>query len=166
MNKADEILSVAPVNIEALIEAAGLQLERKAQLHPSISGQIERLADGGYKISVNEKDNYFRRRFTMAHELAHFLAHRDLIGEGVDDTPAYRSTDLGQFHNKKIKATHEAEANRLAARLLMPEELVTKYFSELGQDIPNMAKKFQVSEQAMSYRLQALGLIGANDHRF
>jgi len=150
--------SKAPVNIEKLIEALGLQLERKADLHPRIAGQIERLNDGTFKISVNKADHYYRRRFTMAHELAHYLLHRNLIGSGVDDTKAYRSLDIGQFHNIHIKPEHETEANRIAAKLLMPARLVRRHYEETNGNIHEMAKRFQVSAEAMGYRLQSLGL--------
>lgn len=150
--KIDARLAHIPVNIEGLIEDLGVELIRKGDLHPRISGQIERLSDGKYRITANKEDTYYRRRFTMAHELAHYLLHRDLIGEGVDDTTAYRSTDLGRFHNARIGPEHEAEANRLAAQLLMPAAKVREIYRELS-DVAEVAKKFQVSKEAMGYRL-------------
>lgn len=148
----------APVKIENLIEALGVQLDRKAVLHPRIAGQIERLADGTFKISVSKDDHYYRRRFTMAHELAHYLLHRNLIGSGLDDTKAYRSLDIGRFNNRRILPEHEAEANRVAAKLLMPARLVRSSHAETGGNVAEMAKRFQVSAEAMGYRLQSLGL--------
>lgn len=150
--------SEAPVNIEGIVEALGVELERKADLHPEIAGQIEHLEEGKFRISINKNDHYFRRRFTTAHELAHFLLHRNLIGSGVDDTKAYRSLNIGKFNNQQIASQHEVEANRLASRLLMPKPLVHKYYSEMRGDVRELAKKFQVSPEAMGYRLKALGL--------
>ncbi|RWI11520.1 ImmA/IrrE family metallo-endopeptidase [Mesorhizobium sp.] len=162
MSTAGEIVqhfaSEAPVNIEGMVEALGVELERKAELHPEIAGQIERL-DGKFRISINKNDHYFRRRFTTAHELAHFLLHRNLIGDGLDDTKAYRSLNIGNFYNQSVTSQHEVEANRLASRLLMPKALVQRYHVELGGDVKELAKKFQVSPEAMGYRLQALGLV-------
>ncbi|RWB29147.1 MAG: ImmA/IrrE family metallo-endopeptidase [Mesorhizobium sp.] len=148
----------APVNIEGMVEALGVELERKAELHPEIAGQIELLDDGRFKISINKNDHYFRRRFTTAHELAHFLLHRNLIGRGLDDTKAYRSLNIGNFYNQSVTSQHEVEANRLASRLLMPKPLVQRYHAAMGGDRKDLAKKFQVSPEAMGYRLQALGL--------
>jgi len=148
----------APVNIEGMVEAFGVELERKAELHPEIAGQIECLDGGKFRISINKNDHYFRRRFTTAHELAHFLLHRNLIGKGLDDTKAYRSLNVGNFYNRSVTSQHEVEANRLASRLLMPKALVQRYHGELAGDVSAMAKKFQVSPAAMGYRLQALGL--------
>lgn len=162
MAKASELIerytAEAPVKIESLIEALGVKLERRADLHPRIAGQIERLDDGTFKISANKDDHYYRRRFTMAHELAHYLLHRSLIGSGIDDTKAYRSLDIGRFNNRQILPEHETEANRVAAKLLMPARLVRACYEDTQGDVPEMAKRFQVSAEAMGYRLQSLGL--------
>lgn len=153
-----EYTAEAPVKIEHLVEALGVKLNRKAKLHPQIAGQVERLPDGSFEISANESDHYYRRRFTIAHELGHYLFHRRLIDGGVDDTKAYRSLDIGKFKNTKIGPEQETEANRAAARLLMPAKLVRKYHEEYEGDVGRLAKKFQVSSEAMGYRLKGLGL--------
>lgn len=146
-----------PVNVEAVIRGLGIELDKKAALDPRISGQIERTEGGGFRISTNRADPYFRQRFTMAHELGHFLLHRGRIGDGIDDDRAYRSTEVGKYHNTKIGRAEETEANRLAALILMPSELVRK---ECGyaSSIDALAKRFQVSRQAMEIRLSTLGL--------
>jgi len=145
-----------PVNIEGIISALGIQLDKKANLDSEISGQIERLDDGKFKISVNKNDHYYRQRFTMAHELGHFLIHAHLLSDGVDDNRAYRSTPEGQFYNRNIDAPQETEANRFAASILMPANFVKKHWEN---DISKIAKLFQVSKQAMEIRLKGLGLL-------
>jgi len=72
------------VNIEAIIRDPGIELDKKADLDGEIAGQLERTA-AGYRIAVNKSDHYFRKPFTMAHELGHFMLHGHLIGEGRDD---------------------------------------------------------------------------------
>ena len=145
-----------PVNIEAIVRDIGLRLDKRAKLDDEISGQLERLNGNEFKISVNRDHHYFRQRFTIAHELAHFLLHRDLIGAGVDDNKAYRSTTDGNFNNTEIGPREEAQANRFAARLLIPK-------SKLGElvraddHVSEIAKKFQVSPAAMNIRLESLG---------
>ncbi|MDB2552227.1 MAG: ImmA/IrrE family metallo-endopeptidase [Paracoccus sp. (in: a-proteobacteria)] len=145
-----------PVNIEAVIRGLGIELDKKAVLHDQISGQIERIEDG-FRISANRADNYFRQRFTMAHELAHFLLHRDRIGAGLDDDRAYRSTEVGAYYNTEISSREEAEANRLAATILMPAALVRRE-CEYSASVDALAKRFQVSRQAMDIRLSTLGI--------
>lgn len=149
-------LSEAPVNIEGIIRSLGIELDKKAELDDSISGQIEKLSTGAYKISVNKNDHYFRQRFTMAHELAHFLFHRSLIGDGVDDNKAYRSTSEGRFYNTNITGKHETQANQFAASVLMPESLIIELRDEFGDDLDGLSNKLQVSKQAISIRLSAM----------
>jgi Zn-dependent peptidase ImmA (M78 family) len=146
-----------PVNIEAIIRALGLRLDKKADLDHQISGVIERTDDGSYKISANKEDHYFRRRFTMAHELGHYLYHAHLLGEGVDDNQAYRSSEDGPYANPNIGKREETEANRFAAMVLMPSDKVRAEWQRL-RDPENLAKKFQVSKQAMEIRLKSLGI--------
>ena len=92
----------APVNIEAIIRSLGLSVARDSELPENISGQIHRTKDGGYELSSKFGEHYFRQRFSLAHELGHYVLHRSLIGEGVDDDKLYRSTAEGNFYNTSI----------------------------------------------------------------
>lgn len=137
-----------PIQIEHLIEDLGIELDKKADLPDDIAGEISCLGNNKYKISVNKNDHYFRKRFTMAHELAHFLFHRSLLGDGViKDSRLYRST------NPVITPHHEVQANKFAAELLMPLKHVRKDYKEMNKDIQKVAAKWQVSPQAMEIRL-------------
>lgn len=98
----------------------------------------------GYAIFVNSDDNSFRQRFTIAHELAHFLLHREEIGDGIVEDALYRSG----LSNKQ-----EAEANILAAEILMPWHLITLEMNKGRKTISELAQVFQVSDSAMSIRL-------------
>jgi len=146
-----------PVNIERIIRSLGLRLDKKADLYEEISGLIERTEDGNYKISANRTDHYFRRRFTMAHELAHYLYHAHLLGDGVDDNRAFRSSEDGPFNNPRIGKREETEANRFAAMVLMPGEQVREEWNR-WRDVGTLAQRFQVSKQAMEIRLKSLGV--------
>lgn len=135
-----------PVNLEPLIRELGIELDKKADLPGDIAGQIERLPNGSFKISVNTDDHYFRQRFTMAHELAHFIFHKDLIGDGITDNRLYRST------NPQITEAHEVEANKFAASLLMPLRHIMRDYEEMG-DVAKVANKWKVSPKAMRIKL-------------
>src|SRR5690606_19313811 len=139
------------------IRGMGLELDKKADLDPDIAGQIEPTPSGTYRISVNKNDHYFRQRFTMAHELGHYLYHRDLIDGGVDDTKAYRSTDIGRFYNARIMPYHETEANKFAAVFLMPQDAIERLLDQGVDDAKELAKRFMVSRSAMRIRLEGLG---------
>ena len=165
MNVADEMnlvsraMEAAPVNVRDLAVSLGISVH-EAYLDSRISGMLE-CREGKYKISVNVFHPETRKRFTIAHELGHYMLHRDLIGNGVDDTTAYRSEQIGKYHNTDIGPYEETQANRFAAGLLMPSKLVVKAVNE-GMNLDVMAEYFEVSLQSMQYRVQGLNSIPVN----
>ena len=153
-----DLLENIPVNIEGMIRLNGIKLDKNANLAEGLSGEIRKLSEEDYKISVQATDHYYRKRFTMAHELGHFLLHKDKIGDGVNDTPAYRTSEKDALFNSNITSEHEAEANAFAAALLMPKEAVEYYFLEEKKSCKEMAVIFQTSEKALEIRIKNLGL--------
>lgn len=143
----------APVDVWRIPGQLGIEA-RKAFLPHDISGMLER-SESGFHITVEARDPNSRQRFTLAHELGHFMFHRHLIGvgEGVDDDRVYRSTEAGKYHNTNIGPDEETEANKFAAALLMPMELVDHHRKELGDDVEEMAQLFQVSKHSMAIRM-------------
>ncbi len=136
-----------PVPIEQIIREVGLPLCYEA-LDDNISGYIER-NNGTYRIVVNAGHAPTRQRFTAAHELGHYVYHRDLLGDGVGDNRAYRTEGTNR-PNLNIRAIHERQANSFAANVLMPRHRLSDVASE---DTASLAAKFKVSPQAMGIRL-------------
>lgn len=136
-----------PVPIDAIIRDIGLPLCYEP-MADNISGYIER-QDGSYRIVVNSNHAPTRRRFTAAHELGHYIYHRDLLGEGVGDNRAYR-TDGTDRPNPNIHAVHERQANSFAANVLMPRHRLSDV---AGQSTAALAQQFKVSPEAMRIRL-------------
>ncbi len=159
MNLADEWRTFVdarksiPVFVEALPRILGIGY-KKAYLHDDISGMIENVKSG-FLITINANNVRTRQRFTLAHELGHYMLHRHLIGDGVDDDRAYRSTSVGKYHNTQIGPDEEIEANKFAANLLMPRDRVEYYSRNVfdrwdpNEKIHRMAALFQVSERSM-----------------
>lgn len=139
-----------PVKVGELAQVLGLDVLRSV-LQPKISGLIQpsKSAKSGFEIKVNKFEAPERQRFTLAHEIAHFLLHRDDIGDGITDSIMYRSN---------LTSRKEAEANRLAADIIMPSALVREEFRKSG-GIKNeavafeLAERFRVSLPAMKIRL-------------
>jgi len=155
-----EILSRAQEDVPVKVEQLPRRLEIEYRLVPfrnGISGMLERLKTG-FRITVNELDPTTRRRFTVAHELGHYMLHGHMlrVGDGIDDDKAYRSTEIGLYHNKKIGPAQEIEANRFAANLLMPYDRVAEYWSREGATLESMASLFRVSQRSMEIRLEML----------
>ncbi|TPG43555.1 ImmA/IrrE family metallo-endopeptidase [Sphingomonas koreensis] len=115
----------------------------------NISGLIQPDGDDKFVIKVNRFESKERQRFTIAHEIAHYLLHRDRINSGIVDSVLYRS---------KLSSKIEAEANKLAADIVMPSESVFALMNELPKPITedaiyNLATDFEVSKQAMAIRV-------------
>ena len=141
----------APVDITELATRLGLTVYNDPGLPAGVSGMISRdhlnESPSGFTITVNANEPYLRRRFTIAHECAHFLKHKDKIGDGITDDPMYRS---------ELNSEYEFEANNLAADLLMPKHLVIPRVKMGYSDAAGLARSFQVSVAAMNTRLKYL----------
>lgn len=155
----DVFTASAPVDIEGLCGALGLSVKSEP-MESSVSGKLERVGDSdNFCITTNSKHSTTRQRFTIAHELAHWVWHRQFIGAGVSDSVAFRSTDKALYVGTSITDAHETEANQFAATWLMPRELVLDaHSSNPDWSTSDLADHFGVSEKAMSIRLASLSV--------
>jgi len=139
--------STAPVNITGLAKALGLAV-RQADLGPEIAGEIfpdlYRGGTSGFTIRVNSSDSIRQRRLAAAHEIAHFLLHRDRISNKLVDDRMYRS---------RLGSTREREAEKLAYDLLMPRALIGNLRSSGMKDPQQLADRFNVPLEVMKRRL-------------
>lgn len=110
-------------------------------------------------IEVNRNHPITRQRFTIAHEISHYLKHRDeLTQKGkLDRKDQYSDA-------KELKL--EAEADQTAAAILMPETVVEDYFTDKQwskntkfdpEMIEQIADDFWVSRTMAVTRLRDLG---------
>jgi Zn-dependent peptidase ImmA (M78 family) len=117
--------------------------------------------DNGATVGVNSLHAAVRQRFTIAHEIGHYVLHRRrrFIDEVWVD---YRDERASAGTYKQ-----EVEANGFAAELLMPEDLVKRSLGRLidsglelsGSDVAaSLADEFDVSTEAMSHRLTNLAI--------
>ena len=140
-----------PVDVDGLAVSLGIEVNY-SNLDLSTSGMIEKKGENQYVISVNANHPRTRQRFTLAHELGHFLYHKDRMGNGIDDDKLYRSTDVGKYHNTRIGAVQETEANSFAVNLLMPFSSIKKLIEEGITESSDIAEKLDVSEHAIHIR--------------
>lgn len=136
-----------PIKIGKIAKELGITV-KKATLQAGISGEIKE-SNGEVITRINRHDVKERQRFTLAHEIAHFLIHRELIGDGIVDDILYRSVLSDEL---------EQQANRLGADILMPWPLVKESLQNLEGErvetkIEKLAKEFEVSITAMQIRL-------------
>lgn len=116
-------------------------------------GMIALRFDGGWVITVNSAKDGPGERFTIAHELGHFV-----LGHVNDEHRTYRD-EASNFSTGAV-APVEREANSFAASLLMPERLVRFAIGGRGYNtLASLAALFGVSEVAMRWRLVDLGIV-------
>lgn len=157
-------ITTSPVEIVKICNHMGLQVFEE-YMEPGTSGLIvvdeqEWVKYGTNQfIVVNLAEAATRRRFTIAHELAHFVLHRN--GELLF---AHRDTQ-----GSDVCLKSENEANYFASIVLMPEQLVMERVTEISngawRELPDFilvketAGFFAVSESAARVRLKHLGII-------
>jgi len=156
----------APVPVEQVALLLGLRVERAA-LGDDVSGLLVVQDDLGV-IGVSSTQALVRQRFTIAHEIGHFLLHKKGMPVFIDKQffkpylAAFRDATSSKGYDRK-----EREANSFAAALLMPASMVRQAIADLGVDfadedvVDELAKRFQVSRQAMTFRVANLGIFTA-----
>lgn len=137
-----------PINLDALASRLGLLVIRDETLNlQGFSGAYEN-GEGRPLVRINPSDSVRRQRFTFAHEIGHHV-----LGHGS------RPRDPAANFSMSADPV-EREANQFAAELLMPGDALKHVVRIEGvRDISTLAKRFGVSEVAMSYRLKNLRLI-------
>ncbi|MDP8100697.1 ImmA/IrrE family metallo-endopeptidase [Phocoenobacter atlanticus] len=139
-----------PVNLEAIATQLGVTVEKCLKIDDDwdISGKFT-YVNGNPVCFVNTADIETRQRFTLAHELGHFVLRH---GEHIDRTDSlYRN-------NNEYQDWREVEANIFAAELTMPRSALDFLIMKKNiTRIDDLAREFGMSERAMYYRLKNTG---------
>lgn len=150
-----------PVPIVKVMTSLGFQVV-SGELEENISGIIavdENLSKkfaSNKVIAINNLDNLGHQRFTIAHELAHYLFDFDVS----NDIDYYNAYDTEKADNSPV----EKRANFFAANLLMPEHIFREEFKKnrvennLYTTTQKLADIFEVSMEAVRRRIRELSL--------
>lgn len=142
----------APVPVERLARAKGCRVVKYDI--KDVSGVLFRSATE-VVIGVNSKQPPQRQRFTIAHELGHFLLHE---GQEVHYDKGYRVSLRSELSSAGTDV-EEVEANFFAASLLMPERFLHADPRAVEMDLEDekaiqaLANAYGVSAVAMTHRL-------------
>lgn len=143
-----------PVDPVRIAHELGIDV-RQSFLSPNVSGALIKEVGQDPVILLNANDSRNRQRFTCAHELGHFVARQNANGGSPDE---YEYIDLRDtVWSASAQIPSERWANQFAANLLMPSGEVKRLAGQ-GKTVTQMAIYFDVSVEAMTYRLKNLGL--------
>jgi Zn-dependent peptidase ImmA (M78 family) len=155
-------IATVPVPIEQIAQAEGAQIVRQ-HFDGDQSGFVYQ--DGQLRIiGINSATSHRRQRFSIAHELGHMLMHQ---------SDAILVDRVVQIHKRDRLSSLavdpvEIEANAFAAAALMPAEHVLQHVQDMlnllgsvprERLVTDLAQTFDVSTEAMGYRLSNLGVI-------
>jgi Zn-dependent peptidase ImmA (M78 family) len=138
------------IDIEKIVTENGLILERDNSLESSLSGSLSKdKKRDKWIIKVNGNHHIKRQRFTIAHEFAHYILHKDEQGTFVDEEIYFR---------KDHASAIEYNADNFASELLIPEVLFKEAVINRGiKKIKDLSDLFNVSSAAINMRAEKLG---------
>lgn len=138
-----------PTPMEDIARSLDIRISRAPST--DFSGLLIR-KDGHALIGVNSNEAPVRQRFSIAHELGHFILH--------PQKDAFVDLDYRKERaDGTARPPRERHADMFAAALLMPRKHLIKDFRHLAKDgfteevTETLAKQYAVSEEAMRYRL-------------
>lgn len=151
-----------PVAIEVLAHRLNLAVHSEA-LGDNVAGMLVIEGDRG-AIGYNSTHALVRQRFTIAHEISHYLLHMKKKQKSQLFIDRHLTFQRDGYSSGGVDH-EEVEANQLGAALLMPRPLVQQEVKKNDLDLDDeeaitfLAKRFHVSTAAMSNRLSNLGLL-------
>lgn len=107
---------------------------------------------GKFEIFLPATTSLERDRFTIAHELGHYVLHYLLPHDSNSAPQHVRFTRYGSTRL-------EWEANWFAAAFLMPKENFLQQFKQCNGDLRQLADHYKVSTAAAEVRAKSLGLM-------
>lgn len=133
-----------PIPILEVVESYGLSVrEVDLSKYQGLSGALDPSKE---MIYLHTGDSPTHKRFSIAHELGHWLLHRkEIENENSKYTLLFRRPIGGEQDEL------EKEANCFAANLLVPLHYLRAYRNRLSHT--DLAELFAVSQEVIGYRL-------------
>ena len=136
-----------PVDIVTIVRQEGVWVYPIPFRDGRLAGAFKWVQPTGCKpcpvIVVNKRHSWKRQRFTIAHEFYHYL----------NDLPHAEA----KLSYKPGAPAPERQANKFAAALLMPKDIVTKMMQD-NLTVAEIANTLAVSKTALEIRLKELKL--------
>jgi Zn-dependent peptidase ImmA (M78 family) len=159
-------ITTPPVVVGPLAKSLSLEII-KQDADDSISGMLVNEGKGrGGIIGVNRAHHRNRQRFTIAHEIGHYLLEH-YTGVHFDGANTGLQINFRDDRSTTGEDIFEREANLFAAELLMPRMLLAADLAKIKRPVSlidnndktlkELASRYQVSVRAITYRLTYLG---------
>lgn len=144
------------IDIIDIANSLGIDVYQTTDVHyPSLIAYDNQ--EQKYEIYVNANEPRTRQRFSIAHEIAHFILHKDKIKTfGA----------VGRQNVCSLSGKEEREADNLASELLMPTDCVNEFLKQnniadnskiTDSFISEISKDFEVSEPVSRIKLRDMG---------
>jgi len=153
----DNNILKAPVDINRIAKKLGIKIVKLKFANDKISGLLKLKSKSGKPvIAVNEGHHINRQRFTIAHEIGHYLLHN--INDLHVDSGAVYFRDEKSAQATNIK---EIQANQFASELLMPrniiihdlKKVIEKNNNNIEDSLLELSEAYGVSQQAMLIKI-------------
>jgi IrrE N-terminal-like domain len=137
----------APTNLSGIAYDLKVEL-RYTRMHKKISSKLMLHGKRGgigsfWAIYVNEIMPAHKQRFSLAHSLAHYILHRELADEIIDNE---------RLRSAQLSKKYEIQANRLACNMILPIPLVKRLYIR-NKNIEILSNTFKVTPEAMMIRI-------------
>lgn len=147
-----EIYTQVPIPVNAIADKLDIEIKYDEELDKQTSGYLK-FKDNRWTIGVNAKHHIGRQRYIIAHEIGHYMLHKQhAMTEGImQDSTLFKTNE---------KDNREIAANNFANNLLMPEEAFNREIKAGMTSIDSLSQHFDVCSLAIRYRAKELGYEG------
>ncbi len=148
-----------PVDIEEIVEALGLEivpepgLKKDYGIDAGITSDFEAILVDAQ--SYNSEAYLNRVRFSLAHELGHFVLHRDFYQKNTRHSKDSFEDFLFSLSDYQYRII-EHQANVFAGRLLVPDDKIIDIAVTGRREIAESSRVFQVSEKVILRRFEEI----------
>lgn len=142
--------------IEPIVEKMGGQIAYGELTDGDLQSGSISIEPGKFTIYIPLNTSPQRDKFTIAHELGHYVLHFLLQNKSRPEGQKITHMRAQRFGSDKT----EHEANWFAASFLMPSHAFITIYNEMGQDVAKVAERFGLSPSAVGVRARSLNLGG------
>lgn len=146
---------VIPVDPIAIAKCFGINVTYD-NLPGDASGALVKTKDMDYPIIlVDKSEPNVRKRFTIAHEIGHYIYNTFIL-----ELKNYEKIDYRNSKSSTGKDPEEIFANKFAAALLMPESYINTLDLSTQMKRIEYSSLLNVSTEALNHRLSTLSKCG------